>query len=105
MVGLTDGGMMIDLSPMKGVRVDPAARTAWAQPGVIFSELDRETQVFGLATPGGTISRTGIAGFTLGGGVGGDKERGGPGVQPPRRRLPRAHHLDVGESGRRRPSH
>jgi FAD/FMN-containing dehydrogenase len=61
---------MIDCSPMKGVRVDPKAQTVWAQAGVIFSELDRETQVFGLATPGGTVSRTGIAGFTLGGGIG-----------------------------------
>ena len=65
-----DGGLMIDLSPMKGIRVDPAARTAWAEAGVTWGELDHETQVFGLATVGGTISTTGIAGLTLGGGFG-----------------------------------
>jgi FAD/FMN-containing dehydrogenase len=65
-----EGGLMIDLSPMKGIHVDPPARTARAQPGVNWGELDRETQLFGLATPGGLISMTGIAGFTLGGGFG-----------------------------------
>ncbi len=65
-----DGGMVIDLSNMKGVRVDPASQTARAQPGVIWREFDCETQAFGLATPGGIISSTGIAGFTLGGGLG-----------------------------------
>ncbi len=65
-----DGGLMIDLSLMKGVWVDEKARTARAQGGVTWGELDRETQVFGLATPGGVISTTGIAGLTLGGGVG-----------------------------------
>src|SRR4051794_21385618 len=67
---LCDGGVVIDLSPMKAIRVDPAARTVRAEPGVNYRELDRETQVFGLATPGGTISATGIAGLTLGGGFG-----------------------------------
>lgn len=61
---------MIDLSPMKGIRVDPAARTAQAQAGVTWGELDRETQAFGLATTGGAVTSTGIAGLTLGGGVG-----------------------------------
>ena len=67
---LTDGGLMIDLSPMKGVRVDPVGMTAFAQPGCTWADLDRETQVFGLMTPGGNISSTGIAGLTLGGGMG-----------------------------------
>jgi FAD/FMN-containing dehydrogenase len=65
-----EGGLMIDLSLMKGIHVDPEARTARAQPGVNWGDLDRETQLFGLATPGGLISMTGIAGFTLGGGFG-----------------------------------
>lgn len=65
-----DGGMVIDLSPMKGIHVDPVARTARAQPGVTWGEFDRETQVFALATTGGLVSTTGIAGLTLGGGIG-----------------------------------
>ena len=68
--GTNDGGLVIDLSPMKGIRVDPAARTARAQGGVLWRELDHETQAFGLATTGGTVSNTGIAGLTLGGGLG-----------------------------------
>jgi FAD/FMN-containing dehydrogenase len=65
-----DDGLVIDLSPLKGVHVDPAARTARAQPGVTWGELDRETQAFALATTGGLVSTTGIAGLTLGGGIG-----------------------------------
>ena len=65
-----DGGIMIDLAGMKSVRVDPASRTARAEPGVNWAEFDHETQAFGLATPGGTVSNTGIAGLTLGGGIG-----------------------------------
>ena len=65
-----DGGLVIDLSPMKGIRVDPAARTARAEAGVLWGELDRETQLFGLATVGGIVTHTGIAGLTLGGGIG-----------------------------------
>lgn len=65
-----DEGLMIDLSRMKGLRVDPARRTARAEPGLTWGEFDRETQVFGLATTGGQISTTGIAGLTLGGGWG-----------------------------------
>jgi FAD/FMN-containing dehydrogenase len=65
-----DDGLVIDLSPLKGVRVDPVARTARAQPGVTWGLFDRETQVFGLATTGGLVSTTGIAGLTLGGGIG-----------------------------------
>src|SRR5687767_10187832 len=67
---LCDGGLAIDLSPMKGIRVDPAARTARAEAGVLWGELDRETQLFGLATVGGIVTHTGIAGLTLGGGIG-----------------------------------
>ena len=65
-----DGGMMIDLQPMKSVRVDPFNRTARAEPGVTWAEFDRETQAFGLAVTGGMVSHTGIAGLTLGGGFG-----------------------------------
>jgi FAD/FMN-containing dehydrogenase len=67
---LCDGGLVIDLSPMKGIRVDPAERTARAEAGVLWGELDRETQHFGLATVGGIVTHTGIAGLTLGGGIG-----------------------------------
>jgi FAD/FMN-containing dehydrogenase len=62
---VADGGLMLDLSQMKGIRVDPQARTARVEPGVLWGELDRETHAFGLATPGGFISTTGIAGLTL----------------------------------------
>jgi FAD/FMN-containing dehydrogenase len=65
-----DGALMVDLSPMKSVRVDPEAKTARVEPGVVLSELDHETQAFGLATPAGYNSTTGIAGLTLGGGWG-----------------------------------
>jgi FAD/FMN-containing dehydrogenase len=65
-----DGGVVIDLGAMKGIRVDPAALTARVQPGVTLGELDRETQAFGLVTPTGINSTTGIAGLTLGGGFG-----------------------------------
>jgi FAD/FMN-containing dehydrogenase len=67
---ICEGGLVIDVSSMKGVRVDPAARTVRAEAGVTWGELDAETQAFGLATTGGVISTTGIAGLTLGGGVG-----------------------------------
>jgi FAD/FMN-containing dehydrogenase len=67
---LCDGGLVIDLSPMKGIRVDPATRTARAEAGVLWGELDRQTQLFGLATVGGIVTHTGIAGLTLGGGIG-----------------------------------
>jgi len=67
---LIEGGMVIDLSLMKGVLVDPRTRTARAQGGVTWGEFNRETQVYGLATTGGVVSSTGIAGLTLGGGLG-----------------------------------
>ena len=66
----SDGGIVIDLSAMKGIRVDPDAERVVAQGGVTWRELDHETQAFGLALTGGLISSTGIAGFTLGGGIG-----------------------------------
>jgi len=65
-----DGGLMIDLSLMKGIRVDRERRTVTAQAGATWGDLDHETQAFGLATTGGQISTTGIAGLTLGGGLG-----------------------------------
>jgi FAD/FMN-containing dehydrogenase len=67
---VNDGGLVIDLSPMKGIFVDPVARTARAQAGVTWGELDRATQLHGLVTPGGEVSTTGIAGYTLSGGLG-----------------------------------
>ena len=65
-----EGGMMIDLSLMKGIMVSPAARRVRAQGGVTWGEFNRETQVHGLATTGGVVSTTGIGGLTLGGGLG-----------------------------------
>jgi FAD/FMN-containing dehydrogenase len=69
-LSVCDGGLIIDLSLMKGIRVDPHARTARAQAGVLLGELDRETQAFGLAVPAGIVTHTGLAGLTLGGGIG-----------------------------------
>jgi FAD/FMN-containing dehydrogenase len=65
-----DGGLMIDLAPMKGIHVDARYRTVRAQGGVTWAELNRETQLHGLAVTGGVVSSTGIAGLTLGGGMG-----------------------------------
>ena len=65
-----NGGLMVDLSRMKGIRVDPARRVARAEPGLTWGEFDWETQAFGLATTGGFMATTGIAGLTLGGGLG-----------------------------------
>lgn len=65
-----DGGIVIDFSRMKGMRVDPTTHTARAQAGLVWGDFNHETQAFGLATTGGFISTTGIAGLTLGGGVG-----------------------------------
>ena len=67
---ICDGGLTIDLSGMQSIRVDPVQRTARAEVGATWGEFDRETQTFGLATPGGQISTTGVAGLTLGGGWG-----------------------------------
>src|SRR4051812_31671698 len=67
---VTDGGVMIDLSEMKAITVDPDRRTVTAQGGVLWSELNEAAAAHGLATTGGAISSTGIAGLTLGGGLG-----------------------------------
>jgi hypothetical protein len=69
-LSVCDDGMVIDLAPMKGIRVDPGGRTARVQAGVLLGELDRETQEFGLAVPSGIVTHTGVAGLTLGGGIG-----------------------------------
>jgi FAD/FMN-containing dehydrogenase len=69
-LSVADGAMMIDLSALKGVRIDPQARTARVQAGVLLGELDKETQAFGLAAPSGIVTHTGVAGLTLGGGIG-----------------------------------
>jgi hypothetical protein len=66
----TDGGVIADLAPMKGIHVDPERRLARAQAGVLIGELDRATQPFGLAAPAGIVTHTGLAGLTLGGGIG-----------------------------------
>ena len=68
--GTNEGGMVIDLSSMKGISVDPVYRTARAEGGVLWREFDAATQAHGLATTGGTVSNTGVAGLTLGGGLG-----------------------------------
>jgi FAD/FMN-containing dehydrogenase len=65
-----DDAVVIDLSSMRGIRVDPVARTAVVQGGALWGDLDRDTQLFGLATTGGFVSTTGVAGLTLGGGIG-----------------------------------
>lgn len=67
---VTDGGIVVDLSAMTAVRVDPPARTARIEGGCLNSHLDRETQAFGLATTGGIVSHTGVTGLMLGGGIG-----------------------------------
>ena len=67
---LCEDGLVIDLSPMDAVRVDPDAQTARVQAGATIGDLDHETQAFGLATTGGIMSETGVAGLTLGGGLG-----------------------------------
>jgi FAD binding domain/Berberine and berberine like len=69
-LSVCDGGLVIDLGLMRGIRVDPAKGTARAQAGVLLGELDRETQAFGLAVPAGIVTHTGLAGLTLGGGIG-----------------------------------
>jgi FAD/FMN-containing dehydrogenase len=75
--GVCDGGLVIDLSPMKGIRVDPERGTVRAEGGVTIGELDHETQAFGRAVPMGVVTATGIAGLTLGGGLGWLRRRHG----------------------------
>ena len=65
-----DGGLVADLSPLRQVRVDPGGASAWAGAGLLWGELDQATQRFGLATTGGIVTHTGVAGLTLGGGIG-----------------------------------
>src|SRR5262249_1605719 len=67
---VTEGGVMVDLSLMKGIHVTPSARTGVVEGGVLWKELNRETQAHGLAVTGGVIGTTGVAGLTLGGGLG-----------------------------------
>src|SRR3954471_6926020 len=67
---MCDGGIVIDLGGLKGVRIDRRRRTAHAQGGLLWKDFDHETQAIGLATTGGTVSNTGIGGLTLGGGLG-----------------------------------
>src|SRR5262249_11495268 len=69
-LGVCDGGLVLDLSRMKGIRVDPAARTVRVEGGCTWGEVDHATHAFGLATPSGFISTTGVGGLTLGGGIG-----------------------------------
>jgi FAD/FMN-containing dehydrogenase len=69
-LSVCDDGMVIDLGSMKGIRVDPQDRTVRAHAGVLLGQLDHETQAFGFAVPSGIVTHTGLAGLTLGGGIG-----------------------------------
>jgi hypothetical protein len=69
-LSMCDGGIVIDLSLMRAIRVDPETRTARTQAGALWGDFDHETQAFGLATTGGIVTHTGVAGLTLGGGIG-----------------------------------
>jgi FAD/FMN-containing dehydrogenase len=73
-----DAGVVIDLSAQRNVDIDPAARTARVGPGALLGDVDRATQAFGLATPTGNVSLTGVAGLTLGGGLGWIARKHGP---------------------------
>jgi hypothetical protein len=69
-LSVCDAGIVVDLGPMRAISIDPQARTATAQAGVLLGELDQATQAFGLAVPAGIVTHTGLAGLTLGGGIG-----------------------------------
>jgi FAD/FMN-containing dehydrogenase len=69
-LGICDGGIVIDLSMMKGINVDPEAQTAWVEAGCTLGDVDHATHAFGLVTPSGIFSTTGVGGITLGGGLG-----------------------------------
>jgi FAD/FMN-containing dehydrogenase len=69
-LAMCDDGLVIDLTGMRAVRVDPRAQTMHVQGGALWADVDRESQIFGLATTGGTVSNTGVGGLTLGGGLG-----------------------------------
>ena len=69
-LGICDDGLVVDLSRMKGVRIEPASRTVRVEGGCVWADVDHAAHAFGMATPSGTISSTGVAGLTLGGGIG-----------------------------------
>ena len=69
-LGICDDGLVIDLSRLKGIRVDPAARTVRVEGGCVWADVDHATHAFGMATPSGTVGSTGVGGLTLGGGIG-----------------------------------
>src|SRR5260370_7899366 len=82
-LGLCDGGLVIDLGRMNGVRVDPSTSTVRAEGGCVWGDVDHVTNAFGIATPSGIISTTGVGGLTLGGGLGHLSRKGGLTIDNP----------------------